>query len=117
MLRVVLVAAICGTVFLMRAFQGHGFISFALILVYCFSCTFCGISVKCRVRDAGLPDWYVVPFSLIPFCFCCALYFLKAVSVAQALALFVILQIPTALLRSKPVSVEPTPQVPHAESR
>lgn len=62
--------------------------------------------VEDRVLDAGLPRWYGWPYGLSWFCACMYLAS-KFPHGDMALLLFVLLQIPTVFLRSKPAVVEP----------
>jgi hypothetical protein len=59
-----------------------------------------------RLQNAGLPQWYMWPYGTILPLACIELAVHKVLDGPRALLLFVLLQIPTVLLKSKPLPVE-----------
>ena len=55
-----------------------------------------------RLRDAGLPRWYLLPFVCTPMVLLGFLVQFKVIGGTLALVLFVLTQIPIAFLRRKP---------------
>ena len=59
-------------------------------------------SVLRRLKDAGLPRWLFLPYSLVVFGVCAGAHLRKILDWQETLAFFFILQIPTVLFPSKP---------------
>ena len=59
-------------------------------------------SVLRRLKDAGLPRWLFLPYSVAVFGVCAAVHLRKILDWQETLAFFFILQIPTVLFPSKP---------------
>jgi hypothetical protein len=62
-------------------------------------------SIEGRLVDAGLPRWYRWPYVVILVFGCSLLYGFKIVDGPQSLLLFVLLQILTIFIRSKPAPI------------
>jgi hypothetical protein len=63
-------------------------------------------SLASRLQDAGLPQWYMWPYGTILPLVCIELIGHKALDGPSALLIFVLLQIPTVLIKSKPRPAE-----------
>jgi hypothetical protein len=72
-------------------------------------------SVEGRVMDAGLPRWISIPYCLIQPGLCALPHFLKNINLDVALALFVVLQVPTIFFRSR--AAHASPQAGDAEEQ
>jgi hypothetical protein len=62
-----------------------------------------------RLRDAGWPEWSFWPYFLVVFTGCLAALALKFTSGRETLALFLLLQLPAALLESRPGPADALP--------
>jgi hypothetical protein len=103
LLRVLLIAALyCALLQLARG-AGPGVVAWEMrvgIVLFAFVWIY---SVEGRVLDAGLPRWLSIPYCVILPGLCVLPHLLKIVNVQIALALFVVLQIPTIFFGSRAV--------------
>jgi uncharacterized membrane protein YhaH (DUF805 family) len=68
------------------------------------------LSVEGRVMDAGLPQWFSIPYCLLLPAVSALPHFLKIFNLDVALLLFVILQVPTIFFNSRPPRGGPSAQ-------
>ena len=107
LLRVLLIAALFAALLQLARGAGQGIETWEMrlgIVLFAFVWIY---SVEGRVMDAGLPRWLSIVYCLILPGVCVLPRFLNIISLHVALALFVVLQIPTILFRSRTVYAGP----------
>jgi hypothetical protein len=105
-----LVATLWGSLSYLRPRSGDGFASYIAVAGVCLLAMIWMQCVEGRLQDAGLSRWYAWPYAVtLPFG-CILLHAFKVVDGPQALLLFVLLQIPTVFIPSKPAIVKPSPK-------
>jgi hypothetical protein len=111
LLRLLLLAALWGALFHLQAETGWGLALLEMRLGLVLVAFVWVYNVEGRLMDAGLPRWCSVPYCLIVPALCLVPIYLKVIEDTHplALALFVLLQIPTVFFKTKPVA-EPLPQ-------
>jgi len=112
LLYVVMVAAMCAAASPLMRFDDRMHRESPVYFVAFFSSLLLGLAwfdyLQGRILDAGLPRWYRWPYGLIlPFA-CVFLCGHKGLDGPKALAFFVLIQIPTVLIRSNPSVIEPS---------
>jgi general stress protein CsbA len=99
-----------GALQLMHAHEGSRRVSLAVEYGLVLLGVFWLRSLERRLRDAGLPRWLFWPYFLFVFTVCLGARARGMVNETQMLLLFVALQLPTVLFRSKPTDAESLPR-------
>jgi hypothetical protein len=106
----ILVAALWGSLSYLRHRSDSDFAEYIAVVGECCLAMIWMQCVQGRLLEAGLSRWYAWPYTVtLPFV-CILLLVFKVVNGQQALLLFVLLQIPTVFIPSKPVIIEPSPE-------
>lgn len=104
LLWVVVVAALWGSLSHFRPRSDGGFASFIAVAGVATLAMLWMQAVEGRLLDAGLPLWCRWPYVLILSFGCILLHSFKVLDGPQALALFILVQVPTVFIKSRSTS-------------
>lgn len=101
MIRLIIYALIWGVLATLQLKIGRGFVSYIFVAITPFLALAWAWRVYPRLRDAGLPRWYVFPLLGAPLVLLVSLVQLKVIGGTVAFVLFVLTQIPIIFIRRK----------------